>query len=331
MIQKSPFNISSPGLRQAVVFIDWNREGANDWSVATAKSAMTFNPGVPIYVVTDEADGAAQNMRSECPEAPRSQFHVVDVGSLQNKDQREVSFMKDYVHSSVNPLSYERNCFRRFFWLQQLMKTTGISHALLADADILFLDNVFRYYGLTEKRSFFALSSSSSYFSYWSIQALDEFCNYIFSFYQRPKEQIFVDIEKYGIFRGPGASVQQPAAEGWPSWMPPKQFSDMWIFAAFLDHHPDLQVNLQFPGQQRGEVWKPRAIMHDVKAKTGSCYTQDNVTSQEFQWLEVAQGKNRVLMPIVNGIRVPALHFQGDCKGSIVGAAKRIGIPCPSA
>lgn len=293
---------------------------------------MIFNQGVPVYVATDAAQTTAKDMRLDCPSAEHK-FHVVDLGALRNKDQREISFTQDYVHSSINNREYEMNCFRRFFWLRQLMKVTGLRHVLLADADMMFLGNVFRSYGLTDKLPFFALSRTSTYFSYWSLKILDEFCSYIHNFYKRPKEEVFADIGRYGLVRGSAghewAIGPKPSAEGWPTWMTPKQFSDMWIFTAFLDHRPDLQAHLKFPRVHPPEIWRPLEILHKLKSQSGICYTLDNVSSQEFRWAEISRERQRFLMPVVNGTQPVALHFQGDCKSSMVGAARRIGIGCP--
>lgn len=108
---------------------------------------------------------------------------------LEGEEYKE--FLRYYKHNSPNSFEYEIICFERWFYMYEIMKKYDLKYAIMQDSDNL----VFRTYSNNdfencdvalcweENQSEFDWNVSA-HFSYWKIQVLKEFLDYIVDVYK---------------------------------------------------------------------------------------------------------------------------------------------------
>lgn len=100
---------------------------------------------------------------------------VVTNISLQHK-----WFEKHYVHNSINPRVYERNCFTRFFVLEQMMLMSNATRIVFIDSDIVLLPQArMVLQTMYDMKKHIALTSTKSTFlSAWSLNDLQKYTRF---------------------------------------------------------------------------------------------------------------------------------------------------------
>lgn len=321
---QGPGKVSPRDRNAAIVFVKWGSRSFDRAEQLVAQAAQHFNPRVPVFLL---ANGTNES-NVECVgagKASKSLPHLtlMNLSSFQGKDRREDAFEKNYVHCSRNPPVREKGMFLRFVWLKEWMHQTGVDHVLFADGDILFTDDVFERFSLNATSPFFALYPESSFFSYWSLEALEDFCGYIDAFYNRPQIQVFSDILEYGANKS--YNVRPPVGWSFQHW--PRQFSDMYILRAFLHNRPKLKQFVKYkelPKLGMSRVDESIRKIHGPYA-LGSCDGFDEWTYSEH----VSGGKALPLrVPMIGGQRPIGLHFQDHCKSQLLPTIEKIGLAC---
>lgn len=100
--------------------------------------------------------------------------------------ERYVRFTENYVHMSSNPYVFELNCFRRFFVSYEFAIRNNIREFMMLDSDLLafvnFSDIDFQgcdaAFSMPYDQSNY-IWTASPHCSYWTIDALDDFLNYL--------------------------------------------------------------------------------------------------------------------------------------------------------
>ena len=98
-------------------------------------------------------------------------------------------FQKNYVHMSTNPQQFEIFCFKRFFYLEEWMKTNDAKQAFLLDSDIMTFSNYTTELSPILLNDYIASLmtcenqdnfrwASSPHFSYWTLEALEDFTSF---------------------------------------------------------------------------------------------------------------------------------------------------------
>ncbi|GIM27382.1 hypothetical protein CPJCM30710_00480 [Clostridium polyendosporum] len=101
------------------------------------------------------------------------------------------NFSEEYMHMSTNSYLFELNCFKRYFLLREFMKLNNVNNSFMVDSDVLTYADYSQY--IKNNDYFGGLSipinqdnyiwSASPHCSYWTIDSLDDFINYIFFIY----------------------------------------------------------------------------------------------------------------------------------------------------
>lgn len=110
--------------------------------------------------------------------------------------QEAETFGTHYVHMCTNPYEFELYNLQEYFVLKQFMRARGLERIFLCDSDVML------YCDITELESKLGLYdiacsiaktqwkyrwSASAHVSYWSLESLTEFCEYIQRVYTTPK------------------------------------------------------------------------------------------------------------------------------------------------
>jgi len=121
------------------------------------------------------------------------------VGKYENIEKYSKSaeeFEKNYVHLSTNSAEVEKFCFSRWFILRDFMIEHGYEQILHLDTDILFFAN-----STEEAKRFVYLDCAltgrtSGHSSYWTLEGLTKFCEYVSSLYNQKDCFEFLRISK---------------------------------------------------------------------------------------------------------------------------------------
>ena len=102
-------------------------------------------------------------------------------------------FLQRYVHLSRNPEDFEKICFRRYFILYAEAKRLKLKNFVLLDSDLMFFLNPSNHIKEIVGRAEFAASriniqsdenkTISPHVSYWTLDALGDFINFILMAY----------------------------------------------------------------------------------------------------------------------------------------------------
>ncbi|QWE06923.1 hypothetical protein [Polynucleobacter sp. JS-JIR-5-A7] len=119
-----------------------------------------------------------------------SEFH--DSKKIISKEY--LAFEKAYVHMSSNSQEFELLCFKRFFYLLQVVKSQKIKSFWMIDSDVMLLTNLstFGQDVLIKNKYWAALSTpvqgdmdwaSSPHVSFWTLEALSSFVTFLAGMY----------------------------------------------------------------------------------------------------------------------------------------------------
>lgn len=143
------------------------------------KSAANFNK--TIILISDESNTNAWENHWDT--------------TLISLDKYDI-FQKSYVHMSTNSESFEIFCFKRFFCLEQWMKTNQIKQVFLIDSDVMTFANYTELiYEKNIKHNGYIATlmiptsnqefswSASPHFSYWTLEAVENFTTFCIEAY----------------------------------------------------------------------------------------------------------------------------------------------------
>jgi hypothetical protein len=103
--------------------------------ICAIESARVFNPSVKIYLITNQK-----------PDLTRLNVDTVQVEDL--KHPKLEVFRKCYKHISAANEIYERTCFERWFYIDQLITSQQLNRVVYLDSDCLLfanIENLFRH------------------------------------------------------------------------------------------------------------------------------------------------------------------------------------------
>jgi len=279
-------------------------EGGNRWPAhdimptIAAKSFQFYNGLSRIFILG--------NRKIDC----KSCFSV-DLQKLKMKDPREHKFAQHYIHVSSNNVEYEMFCFRRHFWLLQFMREHSISKVLFTDVDIMYTSNVIELIGVGSYQNI-AMKPYGSFFVVWTIEALNLFCDFMIDFYRQPTQKIFQDIinisDRY---------IGHKPPPSWPKGEKVKQWSDMYIFQAFLQSDPGigdsfylLSTNQTFPNWSLFDnARKFLEARNKQKLVDVLSWEQKTIRMRHFGNMTCSYAN-----PSYQNAEIPGIHFQGYTK-----------------
>jgi len=258
---------------------------------------------------------------------------TVSLDELKLHDPREQSFLLHYIHSSSTSVQYQQVCFRRYFWLFQLMKEHSIAKVLFADVDIMYTTNINEVVDI-EKSQNMAFSPVGTWFTIWSIETLNVFCDFIVDFYQRPANLVYADMIKFNTVPG---KMQPPLH--WPKGIPPREWSDMFVLQCFLASDPvvlnsfsflnqNVKYSFPFVNQNVSSIKNADFLgnAHDVLKEASH-----SGLMQILSWEQKHLNDNRVrnmncsyAIPKYHEQMIPGIHFQGNLKSQALGIFKHM-------
>lgn len=111
--------------------------------------------------------------------------------------QKWEQFKKIYIHMSSNPYEFELNCFRRFFVVYEFAKKMDIKSFFMVDSDCLVYSN-FSELNLSNYDAGLSIPknqenydwTASPHNSYWTLEALESFLNYLFYEYTKNLKEL---------------------------------------------------------------------------------------------------------------------------------------------
>lgn len=132
------------------------------------RQARLFNPTNPIYLLSDESTNHYDYVEH---------INVLDYYALAE------DFKKVYVHMSPNPYGYEIFCFLRWFIILDFVKKHNIDHFLCLDSDVLLYCNVDQVFSKWLDYDMAVCQSNGPQYTLFNKNTLNQFCNYILSYY----------------------------------------------------------------------------------------------------------------------------------------------------
>jgi hypothetical protein len=157
---------------------------------------QNFSPKLDLVFEQACSMNSAQDISIICPsdlEIPEA-CNQAELSELGSKDLE--NFQEIYIHRCSNPEKFERFCIARWFYLLSYMQRNHLSSVLYVDSDVLVYSNIQKMMEthslnkckcglmtLEQDHSSF-LWAASGHTSYWSTEALAEFCRFIIDCYQ---------------------------------------------------------------------------------------------------------------------------------------------------
>jgi len=231
-------------------------------------------------------------------------------------DTRIERFNQVYKHASLNEIDYESMCFKRFIYLDRLVREQGIDFAsvTMPDSDIaLFRQDAIP--DLQPHLQAWRIDPLGSFLTRFSPEGLTNFTESMIAFYAREPNLILRDLHKYGN----GPRVPQTTIN---SWM--RAYNNTPAIFQFSDMHFS---NVWFEGQLQLRKTRPRSslvedrlignVRHGFPPTENPCIYPDGALFH-LEWNVVEQTPNYirydVSLPNRSGVPIPGIHFQGYCK-----------------
>ncbi|MCC8192286.1 MAG: hypothetical protein LIO41_04525 [Ruminococcus sp.] len=111
-------------------------------------------------------------------------------------------FEKAYTHMSTNAYQFELMCFKRYFIAYAYMQQNNLSNIWLADSDCLIYEdlsslNMYDYdvaFSSCKNQDNYRWSASP-HCSYWSIEALKKYIDFLFCTYEKENKRLIEKME----------------------------------------------------------------------------------------------------------------------------------------
>ncbi len=215
-------------------------------------------------------------------------------------------FLKNYQHLSSNSYAFELHCFKRFFLLLEYARIMDLQKFWMIDSDVILLKNLLEYANEISAGDYVAsLSwqnqtdssmswSISPHISYWTIDALDDFVNFMIDLFlpkniSKLHQKYYFHLER----KIPGGICDMTALY-------------LWVKKGVKVYNNASSINL-----------KPALFDHNINLSSN--YSQDEFKMTPFLGIKKIRWsfKDRAFYAFhKNGgrINVVALHFQGAAK-----------------
>ena len=130
-------------------------------------------------------------------------IYFLDTGQTEKTEQTE-QLIKSYVHRSTNSNKLELFCMLRWFHMLEFMKKKHIDRAFYMDSDVLVyskIEEIERIHDLKSAACAYMIPDqyhslhicASGHFSYWTIDTLREFCDFMLLNYQ---DEAYIKLHK---------------------------------------------------------------------------------------------------------------------------------------
>lgn len=209
----------------------------------------------------------------------------------QNYFQGASDFKKLYQHRSTNPEWFEMFCFQRWFVLYEFMEQHSLTKVFVADSDVLLYCDVSDYdydvaYSIPKDQQNYRWSASA-HVSYWTINGLRKFCEYILWLF----EDDYLLNEKWQYHKETGA---------------PGGIADMTALYLFSTEHPVKTLTGVYEGMTFDhQMNRPDNLYRDEYEMGG------DIKRIDWRLGKTPYGYNKKLDCWV---KFNALHFQGNAK-----------------
>lgn len=141
-------------------------------------------------------------------------------------DVRFKKFCSNWINLSLNNYEFELGCFRRFFYIYEIAKHRGDFQFWMCDSDVLIFHDL---EVMTEKikngNYEVALSTpksdapyfwaSSPHCSYWTLDSLSKFINFIELAYKEPRQELLDKFRYHDLHKIPGGVCDMTLLNLW--------------------------------------------------------------------------------------------------------------------
>ncbi|MBI3583561.1 MAG: hypothetical protein HY096_06370 [Nitrospinae bacterium] len=173
-----------------IIFI---HKGYSGYLYFSLKQARYSNPDTDIYIIGDKSNDRFNFIR-----------HVL----IDDYSRMASSFEKVYKHYSTNSYQFELFCIQRWFILSEFMEREKIKNIFMCDSDLMiycdiseqnkrFEDYIVSYCYPNYQDNY--RWSASAHNSFWTSDAINSFCSFIFEIYTTDKVKILEDKWNYHI------------------------------------------------------------------------------------------------------------------------------------
>ena len=158
------------------------RKGGSKMTIPVVLISKTLRQSLQLEFVIKQAETKNKEVFLIGDEGNK-QFCPNNHRYISEYDEGVVEFEGLYQHLSTNPEDIERFCFSRWFVLRNFLRTNKYEGAFYIDDDILlFADATAEFENY--KHLYCTLSGKSSgHSSYWSLEGLEAFCEYLMEVY----------------------------------------------------------------------------------------------------------------------------------------------------
>lgn|SRR3989338_4958031 len=173
-----------------IIFI---HKGYSAYSYFSLKQARHSNPDTDIYLIGDKSNDRFNFIR-----------HVL----MDDYSHRASSFGKVYKHYSTNSHQFELFCIQRWFILSEFMEKEREKSIFVCDSDLMIYCNIseqnkrFKDYTASccypDHQDNYRWSASA-HNSFWTADAINSFCSFIFEIYTTDKMKILEEKWNYHI------------------------------------------------------------------------------------------------------------------------------------
>lgn len=112
-----------------------------------------------------------------------------------------LNFQKCYKHLSTNPYNFELFCFLRWFILKEFMKKNSLDVVFYIDSDVMLYVNVTDEWPKFQQFDFTLLHRSAATSSFFTLDGINNFCNFLIKTYQNQNTYQFDKIQSHFFVR----------------------------------------------------------------------------------------------------------------------------------
>jgi len=135
-----------------------------------------------VYLLGDDGN------KPYCPNNHVSMFDYYEGAS---------EFEKLYRHLSTNEITVELFCFSRWFIMRDFLRKNNFDGGLHLDTDILFFSDATKEFNRFKHLYCVLSGRTSGHSSYWTLEGLEAFCDYLMEIYSNPSGYDFQRLEMH--------------------------------------------------------------------------------------------------------------------------------------
>jgi hypothetical protein len=227
--------------------------------------------------------------------------HVIDLGRTEPPDSEQYERMQSaYVHLAGNSVTFELHwCLRRYFLLCDDFKRFGIEAGWLLDSDVIIVGALpsreefseGAYCALSMQRHEHPLAqNASAHCSWWTLDALEDFCRFAFDLYVDRSEEL-VALDEARRTHGIRAGISDMIVLYLWAKDNPRVFDTHRYTSGLIDHNIRI-LEQPYGVPLQGDAGNKALLLCDGDV---FCLTRDGqrVAMRSLHF----QGKNKVLIP----------------------------------